>query len=311
MKRAGFTLVELLVVIAIIGILIAMLLPAVQAAREAARRMQCTNNLKQIGVAMQNYHGTYGSFPAGHIESGSSGPEYRHQLSWMALILPFFEQQGIADQIHFEDIDMANSAQNNAIFQRIGAHSMPMYLCPSDPVGQVNPEWGPTNYLGNQGTGCECRGSDCNGLFGHGTAMRIRDITDGTSNTIAVGETVKGDMNPDTLGDNYAFERNVTNAADIDSCQSTAPGASDRATVWLGGDPQFNMFSTARTPNDARFDCMGPNHGCINFAARSFHPGGANLGRADGSVSFFPDDIDEDVYRALGTRAGGEAAGNQ
>lgn len=215
----------------------------------------------------------------------------------------------VADQIDVNDIDPSGSANQNPLFIPAGHNNISTYLCPSDPVGQVDPDWGPTNYLGNQGIYCGCRDSDCSGIFGHATHMRIRDISDGTSQTIAIGETVKGDMNADTLGDNYVFDRGA-NAEDIETCQGITPNASDRATAWLGGQPQHNMFSTARTPNDPRFDCKAPNNGCVNFAARSFHPGGANLGMADGSVRFFVDDTDLTVYQALGTRNGGEAIGS-
>lgn len=307
-KLRGFTLVELLVVIAIIGILIALLLPAVQAAREAARRAQCTSNLKQIGLALHNYHETHRAFPAGHMESGMDGPSYRHQLGFLAYILPYVEQGNAGDLIDLKLLDVTVSASQNPAFMPAGGTDIATYMCPSDPVSRVDEDWAPTNYVGNQGIECECRQRDCTGLFGHGTWMRLADIPDGTSNTIAIGETLKGDMNVDTLGDNYIYDRGA-DASEIDSCQATTPNASDRTTVWLGGHPQHNMFSTNRGPNDPRVDCKAPSNGCTDFSARSAHPEGANLCLADGSVHFLSETIAVDVIHALGTRAGREVVG--
>ncbi|HID78268.1 MAG TPA: DUF1559 domain-containing protein [Planctomycetaceae bacterium] len=183
----------------------------------------------------------------------------------------------------------------------------------SRPYWGVSNYWAPTNYLANQGIECRCRFERCTGIFGHGTFIRIEQITDGTSQTIATGETLKGDLDVSTLRDNYIFARRGggvgANADDIDSCQALAPNASDRATKWLGGQPQNNMLNTSRGPNDPRFDCKAPHNGCTNFSARSAHPGGANFGMADGSVQFISETINLDVMRALGTRAGRETVG--
>ncbi len=309
-RRLGFTLVELLVVIAIIGILVSLLLPAVQQARAAARRMSCANNVKQLGLALHNYESAHGTLPAGHMESGNDGPSYRHQFGWITYILPFIEEANVYELVDFTAIDMGRSVHQNPVYAEAGNTVLSTVLCPSDPVHKPDPDWGPTNYLGNQGTSCVCRFDDCSGLFGHHTWTRFADITDGLSQTIAVGETLKGDMNADTLGDNYIFTRDRSvSADDIDGCQGFPPNTSDRGAVWLGGPPQHNMFSTARAPNDRRFDCMAPNFGCSNFAARSVHAGGVNTGMADGSARFLTDSIDVTLYRRLGTRNGGEVIG--
>lgn len=300
-RASAFTLVELLVVIAIIGILVALLLPAIQAAREAARRSQCFNNVKQLGLALQMYHDTHGTFPPGHVESGVDGPSYRHQFSWLTLCLPYLEERSIADLIDPADIDPALNAHVNPKFIPAGKNLIATFICSSDPVGQTNPDWAPTNYLGNQGIVCECRNEVCSGIFGHDTQFKMSQITDGTSQTIAIGETLKGDLDPDTLEDNYIFTSSA-DANEIDDCQDFPPNAADRAAVWLGGQPHLNMFSTARAPNDSRVDCKAPNNGCTNFAARSAHPGGATIGFADGSTHFIIDSIDEQTMQALGTR---------
>lgn len=314
LNKRGFTLVELLVVIAIIGVLVGLLLPAVQAAREAARRMSCSNNMKQLGLGLHNYHATHNTFPAGHMESGNDGPSFRHQFSWMTYLLPYIEQTAVYDMIDFTQIDLRLNASSNPAFQPAGNTLVPTFICPSDPVGKVNPDWAPTNYLGNQGTLCYLRGKNGNGIFGHGSWMKIRDIQDGTSNTIALGEILKGDFTPATLRDNYIRvprgSGGGATAADIDTCQTFPANSSDLGNVWLGGQPQHNMFSTNRGPNDRRFDCVAPNNGCTNFASRSQHAGGAQFTLADGSVRFITETLDIQVFHALGTRNGGEVVGD-
>ncbi|RMF40892.1 MAG: DUF1559 domain-containing protein [Planctomycetota bacterium] len=308
-RPAGFTLVELLVVIAIIGILVGLLLPAVQAAREAARRIQCANNLKQLGLALHNYHSAHRMFPAGHMETGWDGPSYRHQFSWLTYLLPYLEQSNVYNLIEFSKIDLRRSANENPAFMVAGSVDIPVFICPSDPTGRVDPDWAPTNYLGNQGITCSSRGPRSNGVFGHDSWTKIRDIIDGTSNTIASAEVLKGDFDVNTIRDNYIFIRRAANADDIATCQVFPPNRSDLAGVWLGGPPQYNMFSTNRAPNDRRFDCVSPHHGCTNFAARSQHTGGIQSILADGSVHFISENINLQVYHALGTRNGGEVVG--
>ncbi|GIW92414.1 MAG: prepilin-type N-terminal cleavage/methylation domain-containing protein [Pirellulaceae bacterium] len=307
--RAGFTLIELLVVISIIAILVSLLLPAVQSAREAARRLSCANHLKQLGLALHNYHDSHMAFPAGHMETGSDGPSYRHQFGWLTYLLPYVEQSSVYDRIDFNAVDVNRSAHQNPAFVPAGSIWVGVFICPSDPVGRFNPTWAPTNYLGNQGTLCYMRRKDGNGLFGHDSWIRLAEVLDGASQTIAAAEVLKGDFQTGTLRDNYIFVRGSADAQDVDTCQSFAPNASDRGGVWLGGNPQNNMFSTHRPPNDPRFDCIAPNFGCTNIAARSQHPGGALVVLADGSVHFISQAIDVTTYRAMGTRHGSDVVG--
>ena len=315
-NRCGFTLIELLVVIAIIAILVSLLLPAVQQARAAARRSSCKNNVKQIALALHNYHDVHNKFPAGHLETGTSGPAYRHQIGWLTYLLPYVEQSTVYDLIDFTQIGPSNaspnpngSATNNAAFHAAGGANISVFICPSDPVSRVDTVWAPSNYLGSQGPDCSCRGKSCRGIFGHDTWMSFSDITDGTSSTVAFGETTKGDLDVGTLQDNYFYRPSGGNAQVIDTCQGGTLSRSDRATVWLGGNPQHNMLSTNRGPNDLRFDCIAPNNGCTNFAARSAHAGGAHFGMCDGSVQFMSENIDTGVIQALGSRNGGEVVG--
>ena len=192
----GFTLVEVLVVIAIIGLLVALLLPAVQAAREAARRMSCTNHLKQIGLALQNYEGTNRCLPS--ARTGSP-----HLWSAQAQILPYLEGGNVYQTINFNYgvLDPTNVDAVKAI--------IPTYLCPSDTQARLHPNFGPNNYVANAGTGLQNGGSfrdygpegtqPIDGVFYDRSAVRFADITDGLSNTAAYSETIKG-TGSDTSG---------------------------------------------------------------------------------------------------------------
>lgn len=304
----GFTLVELLVVITIIGILISLLLPAVQAAREAARKMQCSNNIKQISLGMLNYESQHKCFPPGHLETGTNGSSYRHQFSFAAFLLPFIEQQNIYNLINWK-LGSSDTANKTA-----GAIWINTFICPTDPIekGYVADGYAPTNYLANQGIKCECRlncadSNTCTGVFGHNTFMRVCDIKDGLSNTLCVSETLKGDGDTSSLDDNYIYNTSGSfTADDIDACQSVAPGQSNRACRWIDGKTYYNMFNASRAPNDPRVDCLASSNGCSNFAARSAHPGGVNASLMDGSVHYLTDSISVTIMQALGTKAAGE-----
>ena len=192
-RQHGFTLVELLVVIAIIGVLIGLLLPAVQAARESARRTQCQNNLRQIGVALLAYHDVKGSFPIGCLDKRHAGNPSGRQLSWSATVLPYLEQTTLWEQI---DLLSAYDSSNNA---RAAETALPVYLCPSTArttsdregsfVTQV-PATGRVlaaiDYGGNYGAAFVS--PSANGVMLYNRAVALREITDGTSSTIAVAE---------------------------------------------------------------------------------------------------------------------------
>jgi prepilin-type N-terminal cleavage/methylation domain-containing protein len=316
-KRSGFTLIELLVVIAIIAILVALLLPAVQAARGAARLTQCKNNIKQLVLGLQNYHDINRMFPPGHLETGEENPPpggqtAQHQIGWLSYLLPYVEQSATYNLIPFNDINPSLNVNKNAAFWPAAGTVIPFFMCPSDPSQLVFITASPTapaNYMGNQGINCMCQFNVCSGVFGHSTFTKLSWITDGTTNTIAVSETLRGDNNTATLKDNYIYNKTATaNAQDVTTCQSFAANASDRGLSWLGGQPQYNMFSTNRVPNDSLYDCIAPNYGCSNFAARSAHEGGgATTGMCDGSVHFISQNVDLTTYQALGTIQGGES----
>ncbi|MDP6720542.1 MAG: DUF1559 domain-containing protein [Pirellulaceae bacterium] len=290
-SRKAFTLVELLVVIAIIGILVALLLPAVQAAREAARRMSCSNNMKQIGLALHNYHDTHKRFPMGWIglEANTNRPlaEGQPGWAWGSYSLPYLEQENVSDNlIQFTRplLDPVNQAARETY--------LPVFRCPSDTPAEkrfvLGQEGSPAtplvslaaaSYIGVFGTfeledceglplGAECRGD---GIFYHLSSVRFADILDGTTNTFAVGE------------------------------RSAQYGFSTWTGVAEGGDEAFaRVLGIAdHPPND--------DHGHLDDFS-SQHPAGTNFLLADGSVRLITETIDLNIYRAFATRAGGEVA---
>ncbi len=338
--RRGFTLIELLVVIAIIGVLIALLLPAVQAAREAARRAQCTNNLKQIGLALANYESANGSYPPGamaydpnsRIDCGA-----RRNHTMFALILPYLESKTVYDAINF-----AVPANNNngpygipnvggsAINSTAYNTKIAGYLCPSDLMKTTNPGspgYSQSSYAGVQGNrdlwhywySCPASPSSYgqpDGMFGFDYTYRVSDVQDGLSNTMFVGEQSRFRNDPDA---NFNFWT-------ISGWFGTATPGVSRPTVListiakpnasllipdLGGD-SAHTFDWHRNPSTPT-ELMG------QWGFRSFHPGGINALFGDGSVRYIKDSINVvgpinpvngqatlGVFRKLGTRSGGE-----
>ena len=284
--RLAFTLVELLVVITIIGILIALLLPAVQAAREAARRLQCSNNLKQIGLALHNYHTAHKSFPCGAgMAPYSEGMSQGYcSIGWHVDILPYIEQQ--------------------SLYEGGPAVALPVYVCPS--AGEVVADLGDprpgTSYFGVTGAGKNGRFKDLedshcgdyytDGVFYPLSSTRVADIRDGTSNTLAVGERTYvirswksgtlWETNPDTKVCVYSA-KNVRWPINI-SLDEVGYYAFDSNAP--SGAPKTLLF------NDVMYG--------------SRHPGGAQFAFADGSVHFLPETIDLTVYQDLATIDGGE-----
>ena len=320
-KLRGFTLVELLVVIAIIGILVALLLPAIQAAREAARRSQCVNNLKQIGIALQNYHDTYKKLPAGAYSCC--------QGTWQPAILPFIEEQQLADMYQFlpeseqyflseyrYDADATDAPGLNPPMRNyeVTRSRIASLTCPSDEP-QVSSggiygkegvtyhnyvaNFGNTNHLGQlyPGTGgtpaTEYLGSPFIGQDGsnvnHNLVSSFRRITDGLSKTLAVSETVQG-QNGDLRGFTWWGW-----AAGFETYAS--PNGSDSDLM------QRAEYCKMQTPNPPCGTAAGPRF--IN-AARSRHPGGVNAVMCDGSVHFVVDDVDLATWRTASTIKGEE-----
>jgi len=302
--RAGFTLVELLVVIAVIGILVALLLPAVQAAREAARRTQCTNNLKQIALALHNYHDSLEVFPpsstsgfgAGVWNYPGSGPADPsiHLHSFASLLLPYLEQGNVAAQIDY------NVSALDPVNRAVASQILPFYRCPSyagknysdDPVYVSTvgyDKFAVRNYvvLGARTVVGLSGAMPADGVMFPGSRTGFRDVTDGTSSTIAFAET-----------------REERSAVWIDGTSAAV------AARWTDlSSPTFagNTVSINYTPYFP--GGVFPNSIGQDYGPSSFHPGGAQHAFVDGSVQFLSETMEVTVYDALATRAGGEVVG--
>jgi len=297
-KRSAFTLVELLVVIAIIGVLVALLLPAVQAAREAARRMSCGNNLKQIGLALQNYHDVHHSFPAGTYiqwDGGAqcAGVDCRGMAMYIS-ILPYMEQGTIEDKYNYTAA--SGWIGNSGVFSQIDAP--PVYKCPSNGRWSAHPER--RDYFGITGGRTRkahgFRGDTFeDGVFYLNSFNPMSQITDGTSSTMAVGEGV----HPSKWG--------------------AGPGYGDAnvggpATWYFGGGASKGNPSNTSIGRVLRCTKHPLNSDVRPIAddadndvpMGSFHPGGSQFLYCDGHVTFVAETIQFSVFQALSTRAGGE-----
>jgi len=318
--RAGFTLVELLVVIAIIGVLVALLLPAVQAAREAARRSSCSNNLKQIGLGLHNYHDTHLRFPPESIWAqpvgASSPPNWDpRNYSWIALMLPYIEQGPLHSQINFS-LPLWN--QNTSAGQPIRAQKIPILLCPSDrtlgddATAYRGMSW--TNYVGAEGYDWWNRRADpFGGVFTFQSAISLKDITDGTSNTIAVGEATSfgfkngphhtGGTGINRVGAGEAIYHPALVSPPFSDSQgtsnSTTGGYPDPDTP--GHHPSWNWFLPGQPGGVYKptyLACWGINSDWPGPG--SFHPGGAQFVFADGAVHFIPETIQFATFDTAG-----------
>lgn len=336
--KSGFTLVELLVVIAIIGILIGMLLPAVQSVREAARRISCANNIRQMGLASLNFESAHMKFP----ESYRQPPTAPTGRGWsgQALILPFIEQGNLFASINFDleyldpsqTLDLGNGAQ------RLQSARVPAYLCPSEVNDTVRldddgtPEHYPLNYAANAGTWFvyDPTGSrNGQGALLTNRGNSIASFTDGTSNTLLFGE-VKA-YTPYFRNAGMSSVDMPTDPASVASLGGDFKATTGH-TEWVDGRAHQTSFTSTFAPNtrvphsdsssDEEFDVDWTNwqegrdgaSGNPTFAAvtaRSFHPGGVTIGRADGSAGFTSDNISLIVWQAMSTRNGGEVIQQQ
>ena len=317
LRHRGFTLIELLVVIAVIGILVSLLLPAVQQAREAARRTQCKNNLKQMGLAAHNYHDTYGTFP---ISLGRAVPCTHNGMGHLTRLLPFIDQVNVSNAIDFNlpHGDMSGSPSNFELRQTV----ISTFICPSDPTTGVRSDLGywwayPSNwcsganvppvpsaaddpavdyrtaaitcYGGSSGYSMWWQGYDSRdvaaapkSIFEYDSphAVRMRDVIDGTSNTIAYGE-----KSPSVTAQSAWIGQNSS---------------------WFVGHPGIN----AAIKDTGGLPVLIDEYSGVRYGANSWHYGGAHFGMADGSVRFLSEAVDFDKYQALMQMADGEVVGD-
>jgi len=335
MQRRGFTLIELLVVIAIIAVLIALLLPAVQAAREAARRAQCTNNLKQVGLAIHNYESSAGSLPWG--EGYRYGKIYADSSAHV-LLLPFMEQVNLFNSVNF----IANPNVTTYVFwnvdyapnKTVQVTTVNTFLCPSD-ANRITYAYGNSNYVGNAGSGAVSFSVHNDGIFNFGgvvggTPGRVtsfRDVTDGLGNTVAFSEIIKGvgknnndqfdasRPSPTVIKLSAASSNPTYNPqADYALCNAATPSPTNMAggfalgATWYWGRSGQTMYNHVMPPNSWSCAYANGNTDSINDAitAMSHHPGIVNALMLDGSVRAIKSSVSVQTWWALGTKAGGE-----
>ena len=300
--RPAFTLIELLVVIAIIAILIALLVPAVQKVREAASRIQCTNNLKQLGLALHNHHASLKNFPPAR----NPWPLVHSPL---ARLLPYVEQENLQKLVDFTQ--PVSSPANLAASQT----PVRLFLCPTDiGDGRVpGSSHAGTNYVANVGTGTVGFGliASGDGVFTQ-TPMGFRDLSDGSSNTAAFSETLLGNgvnsagpipLNPQREVLEVPGGSDPTPGA----CAGAAGGWSgQRSAKWIDGHYGNVLYNHYYMPNAREWDCGNGSHNKGLSTARSLHPGGVNMLFCDGSVRFVTDSIHQNTWRGMATRGGGE-----
>ncbi len=329
--RRGFTLIELLVVVGILCILIALFLPAVQAARESGRRAQCQSNLHQIGLAIHGYIASHGSFPPSMLgyQKAPSAPTYYGYYSQMAHLLPHLEFQQLYDAINFEvgiyspSFGVSLSPQDNdlnAINHTMITLGISNFFCPSD--GGAFETTG-NNYRGNAGLGPNWNTSaespdSGNGIFPEQNLVMPAMVTDGLSHTVAFSERLRGSggvASPLLDRDMLAYSEATYTADDIlGGCQISARrlgqdisfNNSGRSWFWTGRE--WTLYTHTQPPNGRTPDCIvGGSTPALGMAtARSYHPGGVNALMADGSGRFVGESVATPLWRGLGSRNGSE-----
>ena len=330
LRRRGFTLVELLVVIAIIGMLVALLLPAVQVAREAGRRTSCTNNLMQLAVALHDFESARKFLPTGAdskpYEAAPNLAYTFYRWSTLAHLTPYLEETSAYNSLDlkvplYTSIAATIAPQNRDAVKLV----IPLFLCPSDISEPVSNIFGPTNYAACTGDG---GGGGTpfatNGLFYVNSRTRLKDITDGTSKTIALSESTLG-TGAESFSSSLGQVDRTTVYAYVFGTPLTDTGCATpinfnwtnrRGFAWVNGEYRCTLFNNYMPPNSEKIDCIAtllsatdPSVRYSGFgwrAARSRHSSGVNVAMADGSVRFVEERIDLPLWQALSTRAGNE-----
>jgi prepilin-type N-terminal cleavage/methylation domain-containing protein/prepilin-type processing-associated H-X9-DG protein len=330
--RKGFTLVELLVVIAIIGILVALLLPAVQAAREAARRTQCTNNIKQLALACHNYHDTHKAFPINYGQWNIRAPHDGMSTSWMVSVLPFVEQQPLYDSVDFNfgvRNDPRNAAQGAGTAgpsnEWVAHQIIPSFLCPSDAndgkmdldrANYRNPRadrmWGVNNYKGCAGSNWQWGNFRVNNAGDPAQAPFVSTPYGNTGNGLDRGNGILHRGNTDPSAGNHKIAKVRDGTANTFLIGEAIPEWCTHTWWWWYNGVTATCAVPLNVPAQCKntgnraqdlMDCRGdwPN----NYSFMSRHPGGANFGLADGSTQFISETIDIRTYRALGSMMDG------
>ncbi|MBA4030619.1 MAG: prepilin-type cleavage/methylation domain-containing protein [Planctomyces sp.] len=343
--KRGFTLIELLVVIAIIAILIALLLPAVQQAREAARRTQCRNNLKQLGLSLHNYHDVFGVFV---FRKGGTGPtngtlrQNENRRSGLVSLLPYFDQAPLFNAIQGGDATTGPGGPQGWTGWTVWDASIPGLQCPSDSYPTTVSTH---NYMFSVGDSVNNvrDATDVRGLFAYRTCYGVRDVTDGTSNTIAMSERLRANNASGTATGTQSILQNVgmgltTIASNPLTCRTVVSGQyfisgtvkGFSGTRWTDGQPERVAFTTVLPPNSgacAEGTDTNADSATVILPPTSRHTGGVHALMADGAVRFITENIDTGnlgtgpttgnpsgpspygVWGAIGSKSGGEVTG--
>jgi prepilin-type N-terminal cleavage/methylation domain-containing protein len=333
--RRAMTLIELLVVIAIIGLLIALLIPAVQAARESARRAKCLNNLRQTGLALQNYEQARKHFPPGAISRpfapDPGSPPNLFRWSSLAHLLPYLEESAAYASLDLNvplytiTGKLYDLPQNLTTVQLM----LPVFLCPSDRMERIRPDLGPTNYAGCTGTGIGGGTPfETDGLFYINSDTRTADVKDGLSKTAAFAEGTLGTQyRPGTQRAQvqkrlaYAYAKGAPLSKDAcDAVVATWNVDTPPGFAWANGEYRCTFYNHFSGPNSDELDCISNVISVVGNdvatlyaaygwrAARSYHPAGVHMALADGSVHFVHDGVNAVIWKDISTRAGGETS---